>query len=199
MTKWDDILENQIKEIISNPKDIIYTTDVPLDGRDIPSRSKQTNLGTLITKAMAHGYNDAVDCALVNGGSIRLDDQLEGAINSVDVFRVLPFGGSILKVDLKGNLLKDVLDYGKDHAGSGAYLQQYLADYDEGSKTWKVNGKPLDLTKIYTVAFSDYLLKGYDIPFLKPENKDVLKVYVPDSKEVAFDIRKTIVSYLNTL
>tara|TARA_R110002073_G_scaffold72537_1_gene177707 strand:- start:739969 stop:741513 length:1545 start_codon:yes stop_codon:yes gene_type:complete len=199
VTKWDDILENQIKEIISNPKDIIYTTDVPLDGRDIPSRSKQTNLGTLITKAMAHGYNDAVDCALVNGGSIRLDDQLEGAINSVDVFRVLPFGGSILKVDLKGNLLKDVLDYGKDHAGSGAYLQQYLADYDEGSKTWKVNGKPLDLTKIYTVAFSDYLLKGYDIPFLKPENKDVLKVYVPDSKEVAFDIRKTIVSYLNTL
>lgn len=199
VNKWNTILDQQIQEIVSNPKDIIYTTDLPLEGRDIPNRSEQTNLGQLITRAMSYGFNDEVDCAIVNGGSIRLDDQLEGAINSIDIFRVLPFGGGVLKVDIKGNLLKEVLDYGKSHTGSGAYLQRYLADYDEVSKSWKVNGEIIDDSKTYKVAFSDYLLKGYDVPFLKPENNDVLNIYTPKNNEINSDIRKAIIFYLKSL
>lgn len=199
VSKWNGVLNNQIKQIIDDPNGIIYTTDVPLDGRDIPIRSKQTNLGKLVAKAMAFGFQNKVDCALVNGGSIRLDDQLEGDINSIDIFRVLPFGGSIVKVQLKGSLLTEVLDYGESKAGKGAYLQRYNADFDTATQQWKVDGKPIDSEKIYTVAFSDYLLKGYDIPFLKPDNKDVVNVYYPAKDEMGYDIRKAIISYLKQL
>ena len=194
--KWNTILDNEIKKIVSNPNEIIHITKVPLDGRDTPIRSKQTNLGALITKAMAYGFNNEVDAAIVNGGSIRLDDQLEGAINSVDIFRVLPFGGNILKVDIKGSLLKEVLDYGKSRAGKGAYLQRFLVDYDN---EWLIKGKPIDTNKIYKVAFSDYLLKGFDIPFLKPSNKGVVSVYTPKKQELGSDIRKTVIAYLKSL
>ena len=197
--KWNAILNEQIKKIISNPNEVIYETKVPLDGRDKPIRSVQTNLGQLITRAMAYGFDDNVDCALVNGGSVRIDDQLVGTINSIDIFRVLPFGGGILKVDIKGSLLKEVLDYGESKAGSGAYLQRYLVNFDAIDERWMVNSKPIENDSIYRVAFSDYLLKGFDIPFLKPDNEGVLKVYKPSNKELGSDIRKTIVAYLNSI
>ncbi len=196
--KWNTILNEQIKEIISQPNEIIYEARLPLDGRDKQIRSQQTNLGQLIARAMAYGFNDEVDCALVNGGSIRIDDQLVGAINSLDIFRVLPFGGEILKVEIKGSLLKKVLDYGQSKAGSGAYLQRYLADFDATNQHWMINGEPIEKEKIYQVAFSDYLLKGFDIPFLMPDNEGVLKVYKPTNEELGSDIRKTIVAYLKS-
>ncbi len=199
VSKWNAVLEDQIKQIIDNPNAVIFTAKIPLDGRDIPIRSSQTNLGKLVAKAMVYGFNNEVDCALINGGSIRLDDQLTGSVNSVDIFRVLPFGGGIVKVDLKGNLLREVLDYGKSKAGTGAYLQRYKADFDSKTNKWMVNGQSIDDDKIYTVAFSDYLLKGYDIPFLKPDHKDIVKVYTPTVDEMGNDIRKTIIKYLKSM
>ena len=60
-----------------------------------------------------------------------------------------------------------------------------------------IKNKELNLKKTYMVAFSDYLLKGFDIPFLSSENKEVLSVYKPTKKELAFDIRKAVISYLD--
>ena len=60
-----------------------------------------------------------------------------------------------------------------------------------------IKNKELSLKKTYIVAFSDYLLKGFDIPFLSSENKEVLSVYKPTKNELAFDIRKAVISYLD--
>ncbi len=199
VNKWQMLLNFKIKEFILNPDEIIYTTKEPLDGRDTPIRSVQTNLGKLISRAMAYGYDDKVDCALVNGGSIRIDDQLEGNITAIDIFRVLPYGGNVLKVQIKGDLLEKVLKYGKLKAGNGAYLQRYNAELDSKTKQWLVNKKPIDKNKIYTVAFSDYLLKGFDIPFLSPKNKGVIKIYKPSKNEYAADIRQSVIVYLKNL
>ncbi|HFS67037.1 MAG TPA: bifunctional metallophosphatase/5'-nucleotidase [Flavobacteriia bacterium] len=197
--KWVNLLDDKIKTYIKNPNEVIYFAKEPLDGRDTPIRSMQTNLGQIIARGMAYGYDDKVDAALVNGGSIRIDDELEGDITAIDIFRVLPYGGSVLKVQLKGNLLEKVLQYGKLKAGNGAYLQRYNAAFDKQKKQWLIKGKPIDKNKIYTVAFSDYLLKGYDIPFLKPDNKDIISVYKPKENEMSSDIRKSVINYLKTL
>lgn len=197
--KWNVLLDEKIKEILPNPDAVIYTTVEPLDGRDTPIRSKQTNLGLLITKAMAYSFNNEVDCALVNGGSIRIDDQLQGDITGIDIFRVLPFGGEVLKVELKGSLLKKVLNYGRLKAGKGAYLQRHNVGYDENSKIWSVNNFAIIDSKVYKVAFSDYLLKGFDIPFLNQDNKDVLKIYKNEETAIAKDIRNAIIMYLKSL
>ena len=197
VNKWQTILTSKIKEVISNPDEIIFEAKTPLDGRDTPIRSIQTNLGQVITKAMSFAYNDKVDCALVNGGSVRIDDALSGHITAVDIFRVLPYGGEILKVEIKGRLLKRVLDYGVLAAGNGAYLQRYNAE-KVGDK-WMIKNQELNINKTYTVAFSDYLLKGFDIPFLSNENKEILSVYTPKETELTFDIRKAVISYLKTI
>ncbi|WP_188598901.1 bifunctional metallophosphatase/5'-nucleotidase [Polaribacter pacificus] len=197
VNKWQGILKKKIKEIIDKPEEIILNAQTPLDGRDKPIRSIQTNLGVLITKSMSYAFDDAVDCALVNGGSIRIDDELEGAITPVDIFRVLPYGGAVLKVKLKGSLLLKVLDFREKAKGTGAYLQRY--NVQKKNKGWYVQSKPINPNKIYTVAFSDYLLKGYDIPFLTEENKEVVSVYKPTGTEKSFDIRNSIILYLKSL
>ncbi|WP_026777700.1 bifunctional UDP-sugar hydrolase/5'-nucleotidase [Polaribacter sp. Hel_I_88] len=196
VNKWQDILNTQIKEVIQNPEEIIYTTKIPLDGRDFAVRGEQSNLGVIITKSMSFAYDEKVDGAIVNGGSIRIDDQLFGTITPVDIFRVLPFGGAIVKVKIKGRLLKRVLDYGELAAGTGAYLQRH--NIEKVGEKWFIQNKEININKIYTIAFSDYLLKGFDIPFLSEENKEVLEVYNPTENELAFDIRKAVVEYLKT-
>lgn len=195
--KWVAIMNRQISQIVDNPYEVIYTTEVPLDGRDTPIRSVQTNLGEIVTKSMAFSYDGKVDCSIVNGGSIRIDDELVGDINSVDIFRVLPYGGAVFKVQMKGSLLEEVLEFGKNAAGTGAYLQRDGIQYD--NDTWKVNNTKINPNKTYIVAVSDFLMKGLDIPFLTEDNKGIVSVYKPSDKEMAYDIRKGVIAYMKTL
>ena len=192
--KWQRILVAQIKNVIKYPDEVIFEAKTPLDGRDTPIRSVQTNLGQVISKAMSFAFNDKVDCALVNGGSIRIDDQLSGPVTAVDIFRVLPYGGGVLKVGIKGELLERVLNYGIAAQGKGAYLQRFNAHII--GNQWMIKNKVLNLNKTYTVAFSDYLLKGLDIPFLTANNKDITSVVQPENNELTSDIRKVVINYL---
>ncbi len=104
----------------------------------------------------------------------------------------------MLKVDLKGSLLKEVLEFGNSQSGEGAYLQRYKFSQNEKGN-WQINNQSISDNKTYTVAFSDFLLKGLDIPFLTPENKGIVKIYTPKETETAADIRKAIIFYLNSL
>jgi len=197
--RWNTILDAKIKEVVDNPNEVIYQPETPLDGTDSANRGIQTNLGEIITHAMALSFNDKdIDGALVNGGSIRIDDMLAGDVTSLDIFRVLPFGGNVVKVTMKGSLLIQVLDYGKSKGGTGAYLQRYNFQESENG-SWLIDHKPVDINTNYTVALSDFLLKGFDIPFLTPKNDGVVDVYEPNQKEPASDIRKAVIVYLKSL
>ncbi|WGH76372.1 bifunctional metallophosphatase/5'-nucleotidase [Tenacibaculum tangerinum] len=191
---WQVVLENRIGEVVTTPYEVIYKTKTPLDARESTIRGRQTNMGKLIAASMSSAYNNEVDCALVNGGSVRIDDVLAGEINTVDIFRVLPYGGKILKVEINGSLLKRVLDFGVNASGTGAYLQRFNATKENGE--WILKNGKLQENKNYTVAFSDYLLKGLDIPILSNKSKEVLHIYTPKKEEVAYDIRKAVVNYL---
>ncbi len=195
--KWQDILNLKIKEVVANPNEKIYTAKVALDARDTPIRSVQTNMGKIIAKSMSFAYNDEVDCAFVNGGSVRIDDTLSGDITPVDIFKVLPYGGAVFKVKIKGNLLNRVLNFGVKASGTGAYLQYYNVSKNEKGM-WLVQNKAIDPNKTYIIATSDYLLKGFDIPFLKESNADVFEVYKPTSNEMSYDVRKSIIEFLKT-
>ena len=198
VNKWTNLLDEKLKETVEDPDKVIYHASQPLDGTDDSNRSIQTNLGEIITKSMVYVYDGKVEGALVNGGAVRIDDKLEGDISSKDIFRILPFGGSALRVELKGELLSQVLEYGNQQSGNGAYLQRYNFSQNPNGG-WLIGGKPISNEKIYTVAISDFLLKGLDIPFLKPENKDIVSIYIPKETETAGDIRTTIITYLKSL
>jgi 2',3'-cyclic-nucleotide 2'-phosphodiesterase (5'-nucleotidase family) len=197
--KWKKLMDEKLKEVIANPYEVIYNATEPLDGRDAPIRSTQTNLGAIIASSMSVAFGEPIDCAIVNGGSIRIDDQLHGDITGVDIFRVLPFGGGINKVEMNGELLQRVLQYGRLSAGTGAYLQRYNATFNTDTKTWKVGGKPIQKNKIYKVALTDYLLLGFDIPFLKKDTKGLFKIYQNKPEDLASDVRKVVIKYIKTL
>ncbi len=195
--RWNVLLDNKLKLILDDPYKVVFKAKVPLDGRDTETRSIQTNLGQMISASMAANFDNEVDCAFLNGGSIRIDDELVGDITGVDIFRVLPFGGGINKVEMTGKLLEKTLNYGRLKAGTGAYLQRHNIEYDGDAKIWEVGGEPININKTYRVVLTDYLLLGRDIPFLKTDSEGMLKVFENKPEDAASDIRKVVINYLN--
>ncbi len=57
------------------------------------------------------------DLAVFNGGSVRVDDVLEGPITQYDIVRILPFGGGISQVNMTGEFLRKVLEAGLSSVG----------------------------------------------------------------------------------
>lgn len=200
--KWSAILKNNIRNIYPYPNKVIYTTKVPLDGRESTNRLKQTNLGDIFTKAMSQAALQEVDCSFMNSGSVRIDDQLSGDITAIDIFRTLPYGGKIVEVDLTGKVLLEVLDEGRSKKGNGAFLQLHKVRYSAKNQRWEIKGEAIDPEKTYHAMATDYLMLGLDIKSLKTDLPGVLKVDEPkegDENDLRRDIRLVIIDYLKTL
>ncbi len=194
--KWQRIQDEIIGQVVDDPYAVVYHTDVPLDGRESSIRNGQTNLGAFITAAMANAAKKPVDGAIFNSGGVRIDDQLQGDILAIDWFRVLPFGGQLWEVDIRGSLLKKVLDIGLENKGTGGYLQWH--DIQPGPGGWLIKGQPLEPDHVYHIILNDFLLSGHEtgLGFFTEEHPDVLKVDKPASAEDArYDVRKAIIMW----
>ena len=195
--KWQDILNTNIKSVISNPNKVIYQTMKPLDGRESSIRNMQTNLGEIMTDAMLWTTEGKAEAAILNSGSVRIDDQIEGDITAVDIFRALPYGGKIIIAKMKGSLLKGVLDYGRKSKGEGAYLQ--LSNIVKKENKWMIGNKYIDDNVYYNIAMNDYLILGIDIPFLDENNTGLKGIQTPVKEDVLMnDIRAGIVAFLKS-
>lgn len=85
---------------------------VALNGARADVRSKETNLGNLISDAMlAKGRPAGAQVALMNGGSIRTSIDA-GPITLGEVLEVQPFGNTIVLITLTGAQLKEALENG---------------------------------------------------------------------------------------
>ncbi len=195
--KWQKILQSSVKKVAENPESVIMKTKEPLDAREKSIRHRQTNFGQLVTTAMLSASKKNAVAAIVNSGSIRIDDQLSGELVALDFFRALPFGGSIYDIQIKGSLLTEVLNYSEKHKGKGSYLQRSKNIKLTPDGKWTINQIPIQKNKIYNIIVSDYLMKGYDIPVLKESAPEVINIDKPiDNKDIRKDIRKTIIHYL---
>ena len=199
--KWVNKADASFKEMGFDPTEVLAEVDEPLDGKESSIRHMQTNLGLLITKAMSYATEDRTDCAILNSGSIRVDDELSSYVTQYDILRALPYSGEIWEVKMKGDLLLQMLDSSISRKGNGAFLQMYKIAYD--NKTWKIGGKAIEKSGTYLVALNDFLLSGYDYPFAKrEENPDgIISVVEPDKNnedDLRNDLRKAIIAYLKT-
>lgn len=131
----------------------------------------QTNIGSLqadITLASADKVfklreKKSVDICLLNNGGIRAIIP-QGNVTTRTAFELMPFENNLVVVALKGEQIAEMVDYiikeKKPHPLSG---MQIILNKDEKSyKSISVQGKPLDLNKIYYVATNDYLYNGGD-------------------------------------
>jgi 5'-nucleotidase len=108
---------------------------------------------------------------LVNGGSIRADlTYNSGVLTKRDVLSILPFNNPIVKVELSGKTLREVLEHGVARSAEdnepGRFPQvsgmsfKFDTSKPAGSRVSDilVGGKALDEKKTYTLATSDFLV-----------------------------------------
>jgi pyruvate dehydrogenase E2 component (dihydrolipoamide acetyltransferase) len=125
-----------------------------------------------------------VDLAIFNGGSVRIDDVLPpGEITVYDVLRILPFGNKTVRAGIDGVLLERILITGVNNEGTGGFLQTWNVRRQEG--LWVIGGVPLDATRRYTVAITDYLLTGGELNLIPWPKVDFAKFGPIERKELS--------------
>lgn len=147
----------------------VGATAVPLDALSKSVRTKETDIGNFI----ADSYREAVDADIgfVNGGSIRADLSYQpGVLTKRDVLSMLPFNNPIVKVEVSGKLLMDILEHSvarsREDSEPGRFPQVsgLKFTYDSGKLPGQrimeayVGGKRIIDEGVYTLATSDFLV-----------------------------------------
>ena len=197
--KWMQIAESSFEKNGFNKNEVIGYSEKPLDGREASVRNHPTNLGSKISEAIADAARNT-DLAILNAGSIRLDDQLQGAITQYDILRTLPFGGTIVEVEMKGSLLTKILNAGFANKGTGGFLHWHNIRSDTRMDQWLVKGEAVVPQKNYIVAMPEFLLTGGEsnMGFLNRENPEIVNIYEPkknETQDLRSDIRKSVIEY----
>jgi 5'-nucleotidase/UDP-sugar diphosphatase len=188
--KWTAIAFDAFRKNGFEPTRVVAMVKEPLDGREPTVRNQPGRLTDLITAGFDREAG-GVDVAILNGGSVRIDDVVQaGPVTEYDVIRILPFGGRVTKAALDGALLGSILDIGVKNRGTGGYLHTRGVTRD-GSQ-WMVRGKPLDVSARYTVAVTDFLMTGGEtnLGFLTPTNPSVHDV------QTLRDVRMALIAEL---
>ena len=205
--KWTAIANQNYTSLGFDANKIVIASGDSLDGRETETRSASTNLTEIIPKAMAEACPESV-VSIMNAGSIRVDDILYPPITQYDILRTLPFGGPIREAEIKGSLLLQILEAGERNRGSGGFLHYYPiqnrpSQSDPTRGEWILNEQPVDSTKIYRVAFSDFLVTGKEanLGFLHKDNPAMIKLYdaATSPSDSRSDIRLALIRYLEKL
>ena len=151
---------------------VIGTTAVELDTRRASVRTGETNFGNLVAEAMRQGVG--ADVGLTNGGGIRGDRTYAAGteLTRKDILTELPFGNTVVLMELAGVDLRAALENGvsrvEDVAGRFPQVSGMRLVYDPAAPAGnriveiEVGGTPLDPAKVYTVATNDYMAGGGD-------------------------------------
>lgn len=201
--KWKNIAQMSFKSSGFETEKVIFQLDTVIDARDIITRDRQCLLGGYITSAMNDALKNA-DLIALGSGSIRVDDFISGELTEYDILRMLPFGGKVLLVEMKGELVEEFLNVGRKNRGSGGYLQLKNARFDEAKNTWFIQEKAIDLKKVYRVGVNSYLMTGLEagMAFMTEKNPLITSVDTPktnDTTNIRSDIRQVLITYLKTL
>ncbi|MEI6412082.1 MAG: bifunctional metallophosphatase/5'-nucleotidase [Bacteroidota bacterium] len=210
VAKWEKIKTDALASSGFDASKKVTDLTAPLDCREITIRYQQASVGKMIGDAMIAAGKFSPDCAILNSGSIRVDDILSGSLYEIDIVRMLPFGGGITEVEMRGTLLRKTLETGWANKGSGGYLQWSKIRYDEAAKKWFINEIALDDKKTYKVILPDFLLSGNEqnMSFLKtnpgatpnstdnPEIPVMHKPVASDKTDLRNDIRLALIGFL---
>jgi 5'-nucleotidase/UDP-sugar diphosphatase len=150
---------------------VLGETDVELDATFNSNYADDTKMGNLITDAFR--WKTGADVAITNAGGIRSDSVYgPGEITAGDVYSVLPFGNSLVTVELTGAEIEQLLASQVTTARTGefggqAQLQVSGVQYEWADNAFLpaedrirnayINGEPLDEDETYTVTVNSYM------------------------------------------
>jgi 2',3'-cyclic-nucleotide 2'-phosphodiesterase (5'-nucleotidase family) len=159
------------REHINKDLDSVLSYSPETLDKSKPIDSWQTSIGNLMADVTLEAADKVLfarerrhaDICLLNHGGIR-SILPKGDVTMRTAFNIMPFENSLVVIALKGDQILEIADYlikeKKPHPLAG---MEVLLDKDARVvKHITVQGKPLDLNKIYNVATSDYLSNGGD-------------------------------------
>jgi 5'-nucleotidase len=165
MSKYDQMMKDLAV--------VIGRTDVELDATTRSNRTRETNIADFLADAFRRVTG--ADVALINGGSVRADLEIEpGELTRRDVASISPFGDPIYKLQMSGATLRGALEHGVARSAEdvepGRFPQvsgmryKFDASRPAGSRIVEVTvaGAPLDDQKTYTVATTGFVAGGGD-------------------------------------
>lgn len=206
-----DTYNQELDEDLEVP---VGTTTVELDSQRSTVRTKESNLGNLITDAARETLG--ADIAIANGGGIRGDRTYAAGtvLTRKDILSELPFGNTAVLIELAGADLLAALENGvsqiEDKGGRFPQVSGMRYTYDAskpaGSRITEVTvgDAPLDLGRTYKVAVNDYIFgggDGYDAlakgkPIIDPSGAvllaSVVMNYIEQKGEVAPEVEGRI-------
>lgn len=157
----------------------------------------ETNIGSFlanITSNLANPIfekrtNKSIDICLLNHGGIRSIIP-KGNVTTRTAYNVMPFENSVIVVGLSGLKIKELADYfikeRKPHPLHG--LKIYVNKNLEVIKL-EINNEPIDNSRIYYVATSDYLANGGDNMSFFVESQE--------KYDLDYKIRNLLIDYFN--
>ena len=190
--QWTDIAFEGFREEGLEPGAIVTVSSHVLDGLSRHVRAGPTNLTDMIAEALLNSYSEA-QLSIFNSGSIRIDDLLPaGKITGYDIIRVLPFKGQAQLFEIKGELLKRVLNQGVKNAGTGGFLQYANIQRREGH--WMISNQQIVNDQLYKAAINDYLVSGEEqnLDYFTTENPGLTLLKTGNH----LSVKKQLIRYL---
>lgn len=132
--------------------------------RELQKETVESALGNfvadLIQEAAQDSLDTAVDMGVVTIGGLRMPLP-QGAIRLGDVYEVMPFENLILVLRLTGAEVQELFEFAAERK-IVAISNSKMVVQNGKPVSILIDGEPLDLSRRYTVATSDYLASGGD-------------------------------------
>lgn len=177
-----ELSDTIVKQTGRNPLEEIGRTVYTLEGIEPFVRGRETALGNFLADVVRERMN--TDIAFVNGGGIRINDNIPpGPIRVYDIEGVFYYDNVLTAFELTGAEIINVLrnSVSKTHLGDGRFLQvsgirfKYHVGGTSQNPTYQVNQEdvevmprgatgyvPLEINKTYSAGTTDYLWEnGY--------------------------------------
>ncbi|MBK8721235.1 MAG: bifunctional metallophosphatase/5'-nucleotidase [Saprospiraceae bacterium] len=197
--KWNSFVDSQFEKEGFKLREIVCNLKEDLDGRESITRSQPTKLSIDLAKSFKATSQNQAEIAILNTGSIRVDDIIKGSITQYDVLRIIPFGGELMECEVKGSLLKKLEEMSVKNQGTGGYL--IFEGMEKVNNKLTVNNIEIDDNKFYKVITSDFLLTGREknMDFFNLGNPDIInhkRANAQDKTDLRKDVRLAYIHYL---
>ena len=198
--KWLGAVDEIAQNMGFNPSRALMVAEQTLVCTEALIRTQPTNYGGLTTRAFEAVWPDA-DVYLLNSGSMRLDDNLEGTVTEYDVLRTYPFGGPIVKMELPGTVMTQLLKTGLFiNKGEGGYFQTLYVQ--PAGQTFTIRGEAIEPNKKYTVVLPQFVAEGKEanLEFLADQEFETRKTLTTaDGKTVNNDMRNIVIYFMGKI
>lgn len=196
---WEEKAYTSFRNAGFEPSRMVVTVTDTLNGLENSIRYRQNSLGKAVTQGLMMGGK--ADASIINSGSVRIDDIVTGSLTELDVIRIMPFGGRVVELTLKGDLILRILQGNEGRQGLGGYLQLHKRFTQSATGTWDLNGKPIEPGQTYRIRTIEYLAEGKEngLEFFNAKDPSFLRSEpVMDANGKPLDIRMGLMEYLRS-